>query len=413
MTIISGNSGQSGKLIILREPDWTVEHMQNINAGDFKVIYLDKTNKMIMFRGQDGQSFSYGNVTPYEPVIEGSMYACGRDTGLLGLNSPVIPVNISNFTVVGDESVWEKIKSSSSHVCALRKDGTLWACGSNTSGQLGQGDKLNRSTFTQVGTDTDWVDIGCSISAIVAKKSDGTLWGCGGSYGSGYTGYRSIMTKIGTDTDWTELSVGDYHTMALKTDGTLWVWGLGSYGALGLNDTNNYYTPVQVGIETAYQHISAGYYHSMVIKNDNTLWATGYNNYGQLGFNHTTNRSRFYQVGSDTDWVRATCANGNYGATYVFKSSGDLWYCGNTYLYSSYQSTFTKLGTDTDWEEISAGNRFGLIRKSNNSLWTWGYNTNGQLGQGDTLTRSTLVQVGTASDWSTVSCAYDGAFAIK
>lgn len=422
MTIISGNSGQSGKLIILREPDWTIEHMQDINAGDFKVIYLDKTNKMIMFRGQDGQSTSYGNVTPYEPVIEGSMYACGYEGGNLGLNSPVIPVNISNFTVVGEESVWEKITASDLFSVGLRKNGTLWTCGRNTFGQLGvnlNGTELvNISTFTQVGTDTDWTDVDCCQHAVVAQKSDGSLWGCGYYYGAGLGAtYKSTMTQIGSDTDWAEFSCGYGHTAAIKNNGTLYAWGNNSRGQLGQNNTTMIYTPIQVGSDSDWQKIAAGCAHNLAIKNNGNLWSWGQNSYGELGTNSRTNRSVPTQISTNTDWVRCIASKTySYGSSYILNSNNELWTCGWIYNNGThYNSTFTKFGTDTDWEHIAPGERFFLTIKTDGSLWATGYNTNGQLGLGDLVHRNngSLTQVGSATDWSYVSCGWIHSFAIK
>ena len=144
-----------------------------------------------------------------------------------------------------------------SHCAAIKTDGTLWAWGLNTDGQLGLNNIAHRSSPVQVGSLTDWKLVAAGSYFAVAIKTDGTLWSWGrgtaiaplgaGALGLGNTAHRSSPVQVGSLTDWKQVSAGAYHTRAIKTDGTLWTWGDNTSGQLGLGNTIHRSSPVQVG----------------------------------------------------------------------------------------------------------------------------------------------------------------------
>lgn len=155
---------------------------------------------------------------------------------------------------------------------------------------------------------------------------------------------------------WREISAGTNFSMAIKQDGTLWGWGSNS-NKLGLNgNTANQNAPIQIGTATDWIKVSAGYNHTLALKNNGTLWAWGDGLSGQLG-------------------------NG---------------------LFNSATWTVTQVGTATDWMEISAGRAFSLAIKSTGTLWSWGLNSVGQLGQGNLTNLNVPTQVGTSATWSQI-----------
>lgn len=420
MTIISGEVSESGQLIILRHNNFTVEHMQQITPGSFKVVYLTTGEKDIIFRRSDGQIVGYGLVEPYQPNTTGAMYSTGSNQyGSLGQNTNT---HISTLSVVGDDTSWAKVNGGEYASMAIKRDGTLWACGRNYLGQLGMGDQVDRSTFTQVGTDTDWIDVVCGQNFTFALKDNGTLWFTGsGAYGcSGMNvsqNYLSTFTQMGTDEDWTRICTNQGNSVhAIKTDGSLWGWGLNdSNYILGIGNINRQSIPTRLGLDNDWQWVSTFSYNGCAIKNDGTVWCWGNNERGQHGTLNKAAHSTPYQTGSLTNWLRSA-VSGNHIA--LLNTDGEIYASG--YLYSAgcnlngYRSTFTKMGADSDWEDTTAGQSFGYGLKTDGSIWAWGGdNAYGQLGLGDRSLRITPVRIGTDNDWSSIHTCYRSGFAIK
>jgi alpha-tubulin suppressor-like RCC1 family protein len=195
----------------------------------------------------------------------------------------------------------------SAFTVARKTDGTLWSWGQNGSGQLGINiGNYDRSSPVQVGALTNWSKISAGTAHCLAVKTDGTLWAWGknsnGELGINNTYYRSSPVQVGSLTDWLQVSGGNTHSLAVKTNGTLWAWGNGSQGMLGLNNTIDRSSPVQVGVLTNWVNVSAGNSNSAAIKADGTLWTWGENGDGQLGQNNLTYRSSPVQVGALTAW---------------------------------------------------------------------------------------------------------------
>jgi alpha-tubulin suppressor-like RCC1 family protein len=316
-----------------------------------------------------------------------------------------VPVNNSHAAT-------PQIAVGNSLTVVIKSDGTLWSCGLNFNGQLGLGDTTDRHSLVQVGTDNKWVSISTRGSLYaMAIKSDGTLWAWGsntvGELGLGDTTDRHSPVQVGTDTNWVSVSAGGEYTIALKSDGTLWSWGWNNYGQLGLGDTTDRYSPVQVGTDINWVSVSAGSYHVMALKSDGTLWAWGKNNLGELGLGDTTDRHSPVQVGTDNKWVSIE-ASGDY--TLALKSDGTLWAwglngggclgLGDTMVrYSPVQ-----VGTDNKWVSISTGQGLHSMGiKSDGTLWAWGLNSNGELGLGDTIDRHSPVQVGSDNKWVSIA----------
>lgn len=308
------------------------------------------------------------------------------------------------------------------HTLARKVDGTLWAWGANGNGQLGDGSSTPRLLPSQVGSAADWAVIAAGDAFSVAIKSDGTLWSWGrndsGQLGLGSVVDQPLPAQVGTDNDWRAVQAGAAFVLALKTDGTLWAWGANGNGQLGNNSTTNSPLPVAIGTGTDWSAIAAGYDHAVGLKNNGTLWAWGGNSSGQLGQGTTTDSSIPLQV-PGTDWSAVSAGGSSLayfdtfavphvgGHTLALKSDGTLWAWGEnifgqlgdgtdfntgwsgagTYPLTGYV-TFDRvsplqIGTDTDWARISAGAGHSVALKNDGTLWAWGLNVNGQLANGN------------------------------
>jgi len=306
------------------------------------------------------------------------------------------------------------ISAGDSFTVALKTDGSLWAWGNIYSDLLGDSMIISRNIPTQIGTDEDWAVISAGNGHAIALKRDGSLWAWGynfyGQLGDGTDGFRTDRNspiQIGIDKDWSDISAGYCHTVALKTDGSLWTWGWNANGQLG-DDTNTIRNvPMQIGKDKDWATISAGAYHTIALKKDGSLWAWGANGSGQLG-DGTDNVSRYspVRIGTEANWASIS---GGYAHTIALKMDGSLWAWGWNHYGQLGDGTNMghtapmQVGTDKDWSAISAWSYHTIALKTDGSLWAWGYNNYGQLGDDTDMSRNTPVQIGIDKDWSAIS----------
>lgn len=352
------------------------------------------------------------------------LYSWGMNSfGVGGLNTS--GGHTSSPTQIGTGTTWKSVSSRATNSAAIRNDGTLWTWGYNTDGQLGHNDTVYaRSSPTQVGTATTWNLVSVGGYSIMATKTDGTLWSWGdgtqGQLGLGNTIKRSSPVQVGTGTDWNRIDTSSASSIATKTNGTLWAWGQGYMGKLGLGDTVDRSSPVQVGADTTWNRISISTSQCLAIKTDGTLWAWGRNdNHGSLGLNEISTYRKLSptQVGTSTNW---NLVSGGEYSSMATKTDGTLWTWGQNNIGQlglnniSNRSSPTQVGTETNWNLISASATSSQNRaatKTDGTLWTWGDNGQGKLGQNNQTNRSSPVQVGASTTWSFIS-AGRGVFAI-
>ena len=354
---------------------------------------------------------------------DGNLWAWGYNFyGELGTN------NITNYssptTTVANGTNWKQSSCGFYHTAAIKTDGTLWTWGYNGYGQLGNNTSDNTSSpVTTVAGGTNWKQVACGGDYTAAIKTDGTLWTWGdnnfGQLGDSSMFKSSPGTTAGGGTNWKQISAGFFNTAAIKTDGTLWTWGRNLYGEIGDNTTSIRSSPVTtIAGGTNWKQVYSGTYFTAAIKTDGTLWTWGWNVYGGIGDDTTSNRSSPVTTsGGGTNWKQVS--GGQY-FTAAIKTDGTLWTWGSN-LYgklgdgtsTSRSSPVTTVAGGTNWKQVSGGQNFTAAIKTDGTLWTWGLNGVGQLGNNTTSDRSSPVTtIAGGTNWKQVSTGYQHAIAI-
>lgn len=213
---------------------------------------------------------------------DGSIWAWGANAGgALGLGDGA---NRTTPTRIGSGNDWAAISCAGGSTVAVKKDGSLWGWGQNGEGQLGipggldMPGSLDYLVPVRVGHANDWASVSCGFDFTLALKTDGSLWASGsngsGQLGLGDTQPRWTFTRVPGSAVWAMMSCGKGSTLALQTDGSLWAWGDNSFGQLGLGDTGERKTPSKVGSGPGWTTVSCGA-RSAGVRRDGTLWQWG------------------------------------------------------------------------------------------------------------------------------------------
>ncbi len=269
------------------------------------------------------------------------------------------------------------VSAGNFHTLRLKADGTVWAWGKNKNSQLGNGrfygteEKSNYPVQAKRGANTpleNMVAISAGGFHSLALADDGTVWAFGlnssgqlgdGQVGTGTQSYYSVQVKKDANTplqNIVAISAGTTHSLALAADGTVWAWGANFRGQLGNGkkgttqddeyESENYPVKMKIDTNTSLENIVAIYAggeHSLALKSDGTVWATGYNEYGQLG-------------------------NGKGG-------DGELESYAVRVKKNDNANAFLE-----NIVSIAAGYNHSLALKANGTAWAWGKNEEGQLG---------------------------------
>jgi len=302
---------------------------------------------------------------------DGTVWAWGQNNfGQLGQGNTAnsdYPVQVKNPAGTGYLTNIVQIKGGINHVVALSLDGTVYTWGLNSNGQLGNNTLINSTLPIKVEGLNNVRSIGAASGSSFAVMADGTVWGWGynanGNLGDGTrvqrnTPFKTLYTNV------VQIEGGVNFSLALRADGTVWAAGRNYYGEIGSGGfaTNVDYqnnTPVQVrgpnnvGMLQNIVKIAAGHNDAMALDKDGYVYAWGYGNYGGNGQGNTNNYGYPMQV-----------KGGAQGTAYL----QDIVDIGKLYP--------SNMAIDKD------GN-----------VYTWGYNANGNLGDGTTTNRTLPVKI--------------------
>ena len=296
-----------------------------------------------------------------------------------------------------------------STTCALRKDGTVWTWGLGSHGQLGNGSTKSSAVPVQVKGLENVVDAAAGHTHCVAAKADGTVWAWGlndrGQLGNGSDAKQSaVPVQVKTPDgkgflkDVIAVAAGVGHSLALQKDGTVLAWGENVVGQVGDGTLTDRFLPVKVDGLKDVVSIGAGYYNGLAVCKDGSLWGWGYNVFGQLGDGTTVDRHKPVRTKNPdgksfiTDAAKAT---GGSLHTLIIKKDGTMLACGCNHfgqlgdgkpkgrqiLPVQVKGSHGK-GVLKDIVDIGAGSVHSVALAKDGTVYCWGDNYRGQIGNG-------------------------------
>jgi alpha-tubulin suppressor-like RCC1 family protein len=317
----------SGRLRLVPEPVVPAAVWRRVSNGRGAHCAERTTGSVYCFGANDEGQLAQGDTTPHEVPARVSLPALAK----------LVQGRMKSF-------------------CSVLETGALYCWGANEEGQLAQDDPftaegVDRYSPVQVGVDTDWtaVDVGQGHGCGIRAGGHLYCWGRNtkgeSGLGEGSAGQNRSPIPSAVPTSWTAIATGQNNTCGLRGPGALYCTGFGEFGALGLGDRNNRFTPTQVGTFEDWIGIDVDTFHTCGIRAPGTLWCWGRNDEGQLG-------------------------------------TGDL----------ETRDVPTRAGDFDDWEEVTTGH-FHTCARRHGTVWCTGDNEDGRLGTGDVDRRNVFTPI--------------------
>jgi alpha-tubulin suppressor-like RCC1 family protein len=329
----------------------------------------------------------------------GTVYAWGDNSaGQLGLGNntprlePTAVPNLANVVAVA---------AGRAHSLALRSDGSVVSWGANDQGQLGLGNQTGQNSPQAVAGLTNAVAIAAAGDQSFAVRSDGTLWAWGdndgGQLGDGTNSDRSqpvqVQGLVNANAFVVAIAASPTHTLAVDRVGRAFAWGDNSFGQHGDTAVASRNAPFQVPGISEVVGVAAGAGFSLAVNLDAQLWSWGRNNSNQLGDGGSANRSTpqritlqqgglalpsIIRIEAGSDHALALPSSGPLLA-WGSNAQGQL---GTGSTGGTRNAPGAVSGTPSELRSIAAGSGHSLVRATAGSVYGWGVNASGQIGNG-------------------------------
>ena len=310
--------------------------------------------------------------------------------------------------VVGLAGEVTAISAGRYHTCAVLLSGAAQCWGYNFSGQLGDGDNLDRFTAVNVvGLTSGAAGISAGYRHTCALLTSGAVqcWGnnMSGGLGDGTTTERFTPVDVaGLAGAARSISAGRDSTCALLVSGAAQCWGDNRYGQLGDGTVGDRLSPVSLSVLTGgIKAISAGYYHTCALLDTETVHCWGYNRYGELGDSTTIDHLTPAAVGLAGP---ASAIAAGYYSTCAVLVAGTVQCWGNNFsgqLGNGFQHGYSPIPVETPGllaDQVTLGAYHTCALLTSGVVQCWGNNGSGQLGDGTTTDRLMPVTVAGLAD---------------
>lgn len=303
---------------------------------------------------------------------------------------------------------WSQVFMGEAHSFAIDEAGTLWGWGLQSDyGQLGDGTTIDRPYPVKVSglVGVEIVDVSLGWFHTLALDAEGRVWVWGdntfGQLGNGSTvGSETPIQIVGFGgQDVLQIAAGRFRSMAIAADGTVWTWGANDSGELGNGTIVASTTPIQVASAPGRRavDIQAGYSHSVALADDGTVWVWGANAEGQFGNGTTASSLSPVQVTGLSGRTIVDLSSGASTHTFARDSTGTVWAWGLNSQGQLGDGTTTNRTTPVSIPglsalslvDLTAAPTFSLALTTDGEVWAWGANTTGQLADGTLVSRNT------------------------
>ena len=294
------------------------------------------------------------------------------------------------------------IKAHYNHNTAVDAAGNVWMWGSGSTGQLGDGSAADRATPARVPGLSGVLAAEPGFAHTIAVTQDGQLkaWGenLAGQLGQTNDTDRTVPGEVLGLSNIVSIAGGLRHSLAAQSDGTVWAWGYNLGGQLGDGKADSKTSPIKVPAVSGITQVSAGTLHSVARKSDGTVWSWGSNSDGELGTGTATQSSTAKQALNLTSVSQVAAGS---GFSVARRTDGSVWSWGVNKLGElgvlpgttgshPYRAQPARIAGLPNMTAIAAGTSHVLALAEDGSVWAWGDQTDGILGNGHTEAGSAL-----------------------
>ncbi len=321
---------------------------------------------------------------------------------------------------IGDGVDWEGIAAGWRFTCGIRNGGELWCWGSNTSGQVGINTAgADVTTTTKIDGFDDWIQLSLGYEHTCARRATGELY-CWGSAAGNFAGnQRTTPTAVDSAVTWTDVAAYNSYTCALKAGAALCTGG-NEYGPFGNGTTTGQNTGSVSGPPGSWLTLAAGWDFGCGIAQQGAVFTTscwGQGAFGAMGDGVVRSGPTALRVGDENNWVQVSAKT--TGACGIQQGSGtrtaSCWGLGGSGSYGAARQVPVQVGSDTDWValgDLGTASHFLGLRGSAApaSLYSFGYDVRGSLGRSTAIIDAwTPGQVGSLSVLSAAAGGYTSA----